>query len=61
MPLSIHAHACEWQLSIGVIGGGSSRFPVLLLLLLFQFMLCYVMLYFQELFVSKYLSGVPEN
>ena len=24
-------------------------------------MLCYVMLYFQELFVSNYLSGVPVN
>ena len=40
---------------MGVIGGGISRLPVLLL------SRCYVMLYFQELFVSNYLSGVPVN
>ena len=44
----------RWGLSVGV--GLGCQFCCY-----FDVMLCYVMLYFQELFVSNYLSGVPVN
>ena len=44
----------RWGLSVGV--GLGCQFCCY-----FDVTLCYVMLYFQELFVSNYLSGVPVN